>query len=41
MEGSCKYIEQAIADSQQRGSPPARGLAEGLTTSHCKKISLL
>ena len=36
MEGSCEYIEYAVADSL-RGGPLAWGLVEGLTTTHRKK----
>ena len=36
MEGSCEYIEYAVADSLG-GGPPAWGLVEGLTTPHRRK----
>jgi hypothetical protein len=36
MEGSCKYIELAVADSRQRGDPPASGLGELLKTPQLK-----
>ena len=32
MEGSCEYIEQAVADRQQRGGPPAWGSGKVETT---------
>jgi uncharacterized membrane protein YccC len=41
MEGSCKYIEQAIADSRQGVVLQLGELGEGLTTAHRENVSLL
>jgi hypothetical protein len=39
VEGSCEYIEKAVADSRQ-GGPPAWGLGEEQTT-HRENVPLL
>jgi len=38
MEGSCKYIELAVADSREGVVLQLGGLGELLTTPHCKNL---
>jgi hypothetical protein len=41
MEGSCEYIEYAVADSRQGVALHLGGWAGGLTTPHRKKRNML